>query len=67
MGIYVKTAKSKALPIYMSFDDPNDVTVKVKRKRVKVQSEELSTLPDTTVRVYHDGRILVKNVKKDIV
>ncbi|GFT23036.1 ribosomal L1 domain-containing protein 1 [Nephila pilipes] len=58
-GIYIKTARSKAIPIYISFGNPNDVTVKKVRENEIVEAEELSTFPNKRVKVYRSGRVIV--------
>nr|XP_042899481.1 ribosomal L1 domain-containing protein 1 isoform X1 [Parasteatoda tepidariorum] len=63
LGIYVKTPKSKAIPLFMSNDDPNEFNFTNKRPRAEPVSGELSTLDDADVKVFRDGRVFVKNNK----
>ncbi|GIY19324.1 ribosomal L1 domain-containing protein 1 [Caerostris darwini] len=65
LGLYLKTAKSKAIPIFVSFENPNDVKLKKRFQREKVKFQELSSMPGTKVNVFRDGRIIVKKVNED--
>ncbi|KFM65556.1 Ribosomal L1 domain-containing protein 1, partial [Stegodyphus mimosarum] len=65
MGIFVKTLKSKAVPIYMSYGSPNEVKFESLKVKELVEAEELSTLPNKKVKVFRDGKIIVKNCKNE--
>lgn len=43
-------------------DDSNELKIKAPRHKEKVQAEELSTLHNSEVKVFKDGRITVKNL-----
>ncbi|XP_054716557.1 ribosomal L1 domain-containing protein 1-like [Uloborus diversus] len=62
LGIYIKTAKSKAIPIYMSFGSANEVSMQKGHKQELIEAEELSTLPNAKVKVYRDGHIFVQQM-----
>ncbi|GFY63508.1 ribosomal L1 domain-containing protein 1 [Trichonephila inaurata madagascariensis] len=59
-GLYIKTEKSKAIPIYISYENPNDVVIPIMHKTLEVVEGELSTIPDDKkVKVYADGNVEV--------
>ncbi|GFR12405.1 ribosomal L1 domain-containing protein 1 [Trichonephila clavata] len=59
-GLYIKTEKSKAIPIYISYENPNDVDIPIVQETIEVVEGELSTLPDDQkVKVYANGRVEV--------
>jgi len=61
-GLYIKTLKSIAIPVYLSPDSPNGMHLKVaKVKKPKVKPEELSTKLNTKVKVLPKGNIKIYN------
>ncbi|GFT87911.1 ribosomal L1 domain-containing protein 1 [Trichonephila clavipes] len=59
-GLYIKTEKSKAIPIYISYENPNDVVMPVVHETLEVEEGELSTIPgDKKVKVYSNGHVEV--------
>ncbi|KAG8191150.1 hypothetical protein JTE90_016663 [Oedothorax gibbosus] len=64
-GLYIKTARSEAIPIYMSYDFPGRIRGLKRRRERGVEEEELSTLPNRKVKVYQDGRVRVIRTDND--
>ncbi|GBL98756.1 Ribosomal L1 domain-containing protein 1 [Araneus ventricosus] len=65
LSLYVKTAKSKAVPIYVSLDIPDDILIKKPRKNEKYKLDELSTIDNAEVKVFRDGRVILRKMKKE--
>ncbi|CAL1283412.1 unnamed protein product [Larinioides sclopetarius] len=65
LSLYIKTAKSKAIPIYVSLDIPGDILIKKPRKNDKYKLDELSTVDNAEVKVFRDGRVILRKMKKE--
>ncbi|CAL1286935.1 unnamed protein product [Larinioides sclopetarius] len=64
LSLYLKTAKSKAIPIYVSLDILDDILIKKPRKNDKYKLDELSTIDNAEVKVFRDGRVILRKMKE---
>ncbi|XP_055949953.1 ribosomal L1 domain-containing protein 1-like [Argiope bruennichi] len=65
LSLYIKTAKSKAIPIFVSLEISDDILIKKPRKNEKFKLDELSTIDDAEVKVFRDGRVVLRKMKKE--
>ncbi|XP_064478982.1 ribosomal L1 domain-containing protein 1-like [Ornithodoros turicata] len=60
LSLHVKTHKSVALPLYMSFDSRNKVFVEAPPKKKEVLQDDISTVPGGKVSVSLLGKLRLK-------